>query len=211
MQEESLEQENSIKHRVTKTDINNSLKEYLGKYALVFKEFTTKDYELFQRVLPKVEKTAYLVKGSQEILRKFKAYFIIKCVMDRYEYSSFMLKDYIEGLSTRNDNELFLAGVSKELLFLYLHHESSGTGGTENWIATATLDRMVNRKREGLITVLLSERTFPIIEKSKEVTVISLGGAKRVADTKAAIDDINQNKAGEKETEEPSKTYKACY
>ena len=204
--EEFEEQKNSIKHRVTKEDVYSSIKEYLGKYADVLRDISIKEYETFTKLLPKVERKAYFVKGSESMLKKFKAYFIAKCVIERYDYASFMLKSYIEGLSTNNDNELFLAGISKELLFLYLHHEASGTGGTENWIATSTLDRMVNRKREGLITVLLSERTFPTIEKSKEITCIDLGGAKKGLDVKAALDSMKSKITNEGDDNESTKS-----
>jgi hypothetical protein len=177
--QETVEQENSIKHRVTKEDVRNSIKEYLGDYANILRDITLEEYEAFTNIFPKVNKGAYFVKGTEELLRKFKAYFIAKCVMQRYDYASIMLRDYIEGITNHNDNELFVAGVSKELLFLYLHGEISGIGNTDNWLGSTTLDRMVNRKREGLITVLLSERSFPIIENSKEIIVFNLGGAKK--------------------------------
>ena len=177
MREEGFEQENSIRHRVTMQEVHESIREYMGDYTDVLKELTIKEYETFTELLPKVQKTVYFVKGNQSMLRKFKAFFIVRCVLERYDYSSLMLKDYVEGITEKNDDELFIAGINRDLVFLYLHKEVSGIGKTDDWMGAAALDRMVNRKREGLITVILSERDFPQIEGSDEVKIIDLGGA----------------------------------
>ena len=190
MQEESLELENSIQHRVTKEDVDESIREYLGEYVNVLKGISLKEYEIFTQLLPKVQRTAYFVKGNQQILKKFKAYFIARCVLERYDYSSIMLKDYIEGITDKSSDELFIAGISRSLIFLYLHGEVSGLGNTDNWMGAATLDKMVNRKREGLITVLLSERDFPQVENSPEVKVVNLGGALAAIKTEGALQNI---------------------
>ena len=195
MQEESLEKENSIQHRVTKEDVKNSIKEYLGKYVDILKKISLKEYEIFQKLLPKVERTAYFVKGSKEMLKKFKAFFIAKCSLERYEYSSMMLKNYVEGLTDKNDNELFIAGINRELMFLYLHKATAGIGNTDNWMAAAALDRIVNRERKGLITVLLSERDFPQVENSDEVKKIDLGGAFTVITAENAIQSMKKKES----------------
>jgi hypothetical protein len=141
-------------------------------------------------LLPKVQQTAYFIKGAPSMLKKFKAFFITRCVKERYDYSSMMLKDYIEGITDKNEDELFIAGIGRSLIFLYLHGEVAGIGNTDNWMGAAALDRMVNRKREGLITVLLSERNFPQIEGSEEVTKIDLGGALAAIRAENAIQNI---------------------
>ena len=202
MQEESLELENSIQHRVTKEDVDESIREYLGEYVNVLREISLKEYEIFTQLLPKVQRIAYFVKGNQQILKKFKAYFIARCVLERYDYSSIMLKDYIEGITDKNSDELFIAGISRSLIFLYLHGEVSGLGNTDNWMGAATLDKMVNRKREGLITVLLSERDFPQVENSPEVKVVNLGGALAAIKTEGALQNIRarEEKSSSKST-----------
>ena len=194
MQREELEEkESSLSYKVTKEDVNESIKEYLGKYTEVLKSLSMEEYKLFQKLLPKVARIAYFVKGDKEILKKFKAFFIAKCVLERYDYSSIMLKDYIEGLMNKSDNELFVAGVNRELLFLYLHKESSGSGNTDNWVGSTTLDRIVNRERKGLITVIFSERDFPQIEKSDEVRIIDLGGAAKAIKAQNAVQSSKTN------------------
>ena len=196
MQEEEFEQENSIKHRVTMQEVHESIREYMGDYTDVLKELTLKEYDTFTELLPKVQKTAYFVKGNQSMLRKFKAFFIARCVLERYDYSSMMLKDYVEGISEKSDDELFIAGINRDLVFLYLHKEVSGIGKTDDWMGAAALDRMVNRKREGLITVVLSERDFPQIESSDEIKKIDLGGAWTANKMASALQILKKPKEG---------------
>ena len=74
----------------------------------------------------------------------------------------------------RSDDEAFVAGRGKDLLFLYLHGEASGIGGADAWMATSALDKITNRKRKGMVTVVLSERDLPVLENSKEIKVINL-------------------------------------
>lgn len=194
------EKENTIKHVVTKEEVLESLRQYLGeKNREVLNTISPKKRGIFNDSLPVVNEKAYFVKGSEKLLNQFKAFFIAKCAQKRYEYATFMLKDYVEGLAEKNDNELFVAGSEKELLFLYLHGEASGTGETDKWMATSTLDKMANRKRKGFITVVLSERDLPIIEGSKEVRIINLGGAQKALDVESAIQTV-KNKEDDTDT-----------
>ena len=206
LQEERPREENSIKHNVTKDEVIESFRQYLGeKNRELLASTSPKELEIFSSLLPKVEKEAYFIKGKQETINKFKSYFIARCIKERYEYATFMLKEYVEGLAEKRDSELFLAGSEKELLFLYLHGETSGVGNTNNWIGSNIIDRMVNRKRKGLITVILSEKDFPLIENSEEINVINLGGAQKTAQVEEAISNIkaktiNDNLEGKKST-----------
>lgn len=190
MQEEG----NTIKHRVTAEELKDSFHRYLGeKNREALSQMKLKMKETFDKLLPldKPIEGAYFVKGTQSALLKFKAYFVSRCFKKRYEYATFMLKEYVEGLTENNDNELFVSGREKEVLFLYLHGSTSGSGGTNNWIASTTIDKTVNRKRKGQTTVILSEKNFPLIEDSKEIRVIDLGGA-QVAEV---IQNVNLTKA----------------
>lgn len=180
LQEESIQKENSIKHVVTKDDLFEEFRQYLGpKYNEILSTIKPKTLSVFTDLLKKVEKTVYFVKGDQEILKQFQAYFIAKCLKERYEYATFMLREYIDAKFDKSDNELFVSGSEKELVFLYLHSESTGSDNMDAWIFRSTLDKIINRKRKDLITVILSERSVPIFEKSKDVKVINLGGARK--------------------------------
>ena len=179
LQREGIE-ENAIKHHVTKDEVRESLDIYLGPRHLKALESMNKDtLELFESVLPTIEQTAYFVKGGERVLRQFRAYFIARCFKERYEYASFMLKDYVYGLMNETEDEIFMSSCDKELLFLYLHGAVSGLGKTDDWMFSTAIDKMVNRKRKGSITVFLSERDVPAIEALNEVIKIDLGGAQR--------------------------------
>lgn len=180
---EELEVDNSVnsiyKKPVTKEDKDESISIYLGKENLeALKSMTSDEYKKFKSFNLNPSKNSYFVKGDRKSLLKFRAFFVALCAYERYSYSTFMIKDYIEGLAERNDDLSFLAGAERELLFLYVHGESSGTGNSEIWLASSTVDRIASRKRKGLITVVLSERSFPIIEASEDVEVINLTNVK---------------------------------
>lgn len=184
--------ENSIKHKTSKEEVIASFEQYLGEDNLkVLRSITPQERELFKGLLPKIL-SAYFVKGRRKILKKFKAYFLARCLYKRYEAATFMLKEYIEGITNKVDDDLFIAGAEKELVFLYLHGESSGWGNTDNWIASTTLDKVANRKRKGYKTVILSERDFPLLEVSKELKVINLGGAEKAKKAEEAIQKIKE-------------------
>lgn len=186
--------ESSVKERpVTKEDKDESISIYLGEENLKYlRSITPKEYAKFKS-FNLSSLNSYFVKGNREILYKFKAFFIALCAYERYSYSMFMLRDYVEGLAERDDDLSFLAGAERELLFLYLHGESSGTGNTETWLASITVDKIANRKRKGLVTVVLSERNFPIIEASEDVEVINLGNVKTLKSRTLAENTYRKN------------------
>ena len=203
---EELEVENSVyKKPVTKEDKDESISIYLGEENLeILKSITPAEYKKFKSFNLEPSNSSYYVKGNRESLLKFKAFFIALCAYERYSYSTFMLKDYIEGLAEKNDDLSFLAGAERELLFLYLHGESSGTGNSEVWLASATVDKIANRKRNGLVTVVLSERNFPIIEASEDLEVINLTTVK-VSKSRNMADDTYKKNIEAKKTAYVSK------
>lgn len=190
-----IQQENSaLSHKITKETLEEEFKAYVKESNVkILNKLTTKECDILESLITST-KGAYFVKGSRKSLKRFRAYFIAKCLFNKPRYATFMLKEYIEGLSEKNDDETFISGSEKELLFLHLHGEASGTGGTDNWIALATIDRVANRKRKGLTTVILSERDFPLMEGSKEFKVIDLGGSRKAINTEAAIQRVNNSK-----------------
>ena len=139
------------------------------------------------------------------MLKKFRAYFIALCSIQRYSYSTVMLKEYVAGLADKDD-DVTMMGV-EELLFMYLHGEISGVGGTDAWIGATAVDRIANRKRKGLVTVVLSERAFPYIEGSKEVKVIDLGGATKVVTVEDAVQAVKNREAEGNTSDSVSASY----
>ena len=192
-EEEILSVKNSIqKKSVTKEDVTESIKEYLGEENYkVLKSITLDEYnELISFNISPVK--SYFVKGVAPKLKKFQAYFIAVCSQKRYSYSTFMMKDYVTGLAERNDDLTFLMGADKELLFLYLHGETSGIGNTDAWLGYSALDKIANRNRKGLVTVVLSERDFPLFEGSSELEKINLGGAVTAKTVEAAVNKVKE-------------------
>ena len=186
----------SEKRRITKEDSDESIASYLGEDNLKYlKSITKEEYELFISLNINTKKS-YFVKGTTKLLKKFRAYFIALCSIQRYSYSTVMLKEYVVGLSDKDDDLSSIMGA-EELLFMYLHGESSGVGGTDAWIGATAVDRIANRKRKGLVTVVLSERSFPYIENSREVKVIDLGGAIKAVSIEEAVQAV-KNKEEEK-------------
>lgn len=166
---------NIEKKPITQEDINQEIDDYLGENKGVIQSFTKADYKLFKSLRVDVTKS-YFVKGTQEKLKKFMAYFVLKGVLDRPSYSMVMLKEYVEGTIDRSDELSSLLGTERQLLFLYLHGETSGLGNTDAWIATTSLDKIATRNRKNLVTVVLSERDFSILENSQELITVNLGG-----------------------------------
>ena len=175
----------SEKRKISKADSDESIASYLGETNLKYlKSITKEEYEIFTNLKVNT-KRSYFVKGTPKLLKKFRAYFIALCSIQRYSYSTVMLKEYVVGLADKDD-DVTMMGV-EELLFMYLHGETSGVGGTDAWIGATAVDRIANRKRKGLVTVVLSERSFPYIEGSKEVKVIDLGGASKTVTVEDAV------------------------
>lgn len=166
------------KEVITKKDRDESIELYMGEDNIKhLKSMTEKELTLFKSFKIDVTKS-YLVKGSENLLWKFKAFFTAHCAYERLSYATFMLKEYASLLQNSSTDEAFLASSERELLFLYLHSGQSGVGNTEEWMCSTILDRVANRNRKGLITIILSERNIPLLEKAKsEFDVINLGGA----------------------------------
>lgn len=194
-EKEFMQQESNVaRTKITQEYLENDFDRYVGsKVKKILSKTTLEQMNFFESHLKSI-KGAYFVKGSRKLLKKFQAYFIARCVTKAYSYSTFMLKKFIEELADNTNDELFLAGASKDVLFLYLHGEVSGIGNTDNWISSTTIDTVANRSRKGLITVVLSEREFPSIENSKEFKVINIGGAEKAKEiSEAAAKVLNQN------------------
>ena len=167
--------ESNIKKKpITQEDINQEIDDYLGENKELIKSLTKEDYKTLRSL--NIDSTkSYFVKGDQKKLLKFMAYFILKGVLERPSYSKVMLKEYVEGTLDRSDELSSILGTERQLLFLYLHRETSGIGNTDAWIAATSLDKIATRNRKGLVTVVLSERDFPTLEKSEELISVNLG------------------------------------
>ena len=91
------------------------------------------------------------------------------------------MDDYANALSSSTKDEFGL-NVDQDLIFLYKNNHEYSFGNSEAWLAETTLNKIANRNREGLVTIVLSEIRMPVLEESGELEVINLaGGATSIA------------------------------
>lgn len=137
------------------------------------KKTSNAEHALFQEV-PIDLKKSYIVYGSADILGKFKAFYLTRCLKTRPLYMQCFITDYANELSSGTKDEYGL-NVDQDLIFLYIHEHSISTlGRSEAWLVETTLNKVTSRNRDGLVTIILSEIKCPNLEKSKELQVINL-------------------------------------
>ena len=172
---------------------------YVGpELSKVLCELSTKDWDLFDSF--NIDPTkSYLVHGTKESLVKFEAYFLFKSAYLRPIHKKYMLKDYLT-LSMLDDLEETL---DRSLIFLYCPANSFGIGRAELWTASSLIDKIANRSRDGEMTVVLSERSIPLLEVSGEVIVIKLNEVKlpKSYDPQQPVVDVQKSEEEEENIE----------
>ena len=152
---------------------------YLGQENWEWaKKTSPEELKLFKKK-PIVLNKSYLVYGSCELLNKFRAFYLTRCLKKRPLYSQFAMYDYANELSSSTKDEYGM-NVDQDLIFLYRHKHSFSIGRSEDWIIETILNKVAIRDREGLVTVILSETKMPILEDSGELEVINLSGVPRI-------------------------------
>lgn len=146
---------------------------YLGEHNWsFFKKITKDDFKLFQKFPIDVNKS-YLVYGNTELLNKFKAFYLTRCVKKRPIYSQYFILEYAEALSG-NTKDDFGLGIDQDLIFLYRHNHMQTLGNSEIWLCEAIINKVAERNRDGLVTVILSEQRMQSLDKCGELEVINL-------------------------------------
>lgn len=146
---------------------------YLGQNNWEFlKKITKGELQLFQKFPIDLNKS-YIVYGNEELLNKFKAFYLTRCVKKRPLYSQYFILEYASTLSTNTKDEYGL-NVDQDLIFLYRHNHMQTLGNSETWLLETILNKVAERNREGLVTVILSEQRMSFLEESKEFEVINL-------------------------------------
>ena len=146
---------------------------YLGQNNWEFlKKITKGELQLFQKFPINLNKS-YIVYGNEELLNKFKAFYLTRCVKKRPLYSQYFILEYASTLSTNTKDEYGL-NVDQDLIFLYRHNHMQTLGNSETWLLETILNKVAERNREGLVTVILSEQRMSFLEESKEFEVINL-------------------------------------
>ena len=158
-----------------KKELEGQGKDFLGDYywALYQKiKLNKKEFELFKKFPIDVNKS-YLVYGNTDLLEKFKAFYLTRCIKKRPRYAQFFIREYAETLSGNTKDEFGL-GVDFELLFIYRHNHMQTIGNSELWLCETVLNKIAERNRDGWVTVVLSEQRMPILEKCGELEIINL-------------------------------------
>ena len=149
---------------------------YLGQsnWELI-KKTSESELKLFQKYPIELDKS-YLVLGTEDLLKKYRAFFLTRCIKKRPLYAQYSMYDYATELSsiTKDDGGL---NVDMDLVFLYRHKHQMVTDKAEDWLVETTLNKIANRNRDGLVTVVLSEISMPTLESSGELVVVNLSGA----------------------------------
>ena len=146
---------------------------YLGEYNWNFFNKITKDeLKLFQK-FPIDVNQSYLVYGNTELLNKFKAFYLTRCVKKRPIYSQYFILEYAETLSGNTKDEFGL-GIDQDLIFLYRHNHMQTLGNSETWLRETILNKIAERNRDGLVTIILSEQRMQTLENCGELSVINL-------------------------------------
>lgn len=148
---------------------------YLGQanWELI-KKTTEEELKLFQKYPIDLNKS-YLILGTENLLNKYRAFFLTRCLKKRPLYAQYSMHDYATELSsaTKDDGGL---NVDMDLIFLYRHRHLLTLGRSEDWLIETTLNKIANRNRDGLVTVILSEVRMPFLESCGELKVINLSG-----------------------------------
>ena len=149
---------------------------YLGQtnWELI-KKTSESELKLFQKYSIDLDKS-YLVLGTEDLLKKYKAFFLTRCIKKRPLYAQYSMHDYATELSSgvRDDGGL---NVDMDLIFLYRHRHQMVSDKAEDWLVETVLNKVANRNRDGLTTVILSEISMPTLESSGELEVVNLSGA----------------------------------
>lgn len=149
---------------------------YLGtenwKYA---KDTSESELSLFKKFSINL-KNSYIVYGSKDLLHKFKAFYLTRCLKERPLYMQCFITDYANELMINTKDDYGL-NVDQDLIFLYIHeHSISSLGRSETWLTETVLNKVASRNRDGLVTIILSEIKVPSLEVPNELEVINLSG-----------------------------------
>lgn len=188
---------------------------YIGKEnAALLETFTDKDWEDLFNLNLDLDKS-YFVKGSESKLKKFEAFFLMRCSFEKPLYAHYFLSEYIAragSLIATDDSEVSFA--EKDLLFLYVHNNILGIGNSETWVFTAALNKVTNRNRIGYRTIILSERNISLLSSSPELITVSLGGSvenrdpSAIAHTTKATEGKNDEDTNSQSSKEQQKNNK---
>ena len=176
-----------------KVELFKQIRLYLGTDNWEkMKETSESELLLFKKFDININKS-YYVKGNQDILNKFKSFYLTRCLKKHPLYTTCSLYEYAEGMTSADKDEYGLS-VSKDLLFLYMHKHGSFLGNSRVWLTETVINRIADRNRKGLVTVILSEMSMTEFEDCGEMDIIDLGGSIVSSRVAEACKEVNKNK-----------------
>ena len=160
---------------------------YLGQANWEYLKKTSEaELTLFQKQNVSL-KDSYIIYGNKDLLNKFKAFYLTRCLKTRPLYMQCFIDDYAGSLMMNTKDEYGL-NVDQDLIFLYIHEYSvSDLGRSEAWLTQTILNKVASRNREGLITIILSEVKVPSLAASSELSVIDLLEIKAIETKQEAL------------------------
>ena len=148
---------------------------YLGNNNWNYLKKTSKEeFELFKKYDIDLSKS-YIVLGSSDLLNKFKAFYLTRCIKRRPLYDQFYMDVYASQISSTVKDDFGL-NVDSDLIFLYKNNHSFTFGNSDAWLKETVLNKIANRNRDGLVTIILTEMSLPTLENSGELIPINLAG-----------------------------------
>lgn len=166
---------------------------YLGQENWnLIKKTSNEELELFKHFSITTDKS-YIVFGTPDLLLKFRAFYLTRCLKKRPLYSQYSIHDYAVELSSGVKNE-FSINIDQDLIFLYRHQHLHTIGKSEDWLLETILNKVADRNRDGLVTIILSEVRMSYLENSGEFELINLSGLAVKESMSKVLDDIKKEK-----------------
>ena len=166
---------------------------YLGSSNWSWLQKTSKEELKLFKSFPINLATSYIVYGTPEMLSKFKAFYLTRCLKSRPLYMQCFIGDYANALMSSTKDEYGL-NIDQDLIFLYIHeHSISEIGKSEMWLSGTILNKVASRNREGLVTIILSEIRVASLEAPREFKIIRLNKVMATASLQEAMTSIKNN------------------
>ena len=148
---------------------------YLGKVNWDLMRATTSEEQKLFLKFPLDMSQSYFVYGTEEILNKFRAFYLTRCVIHKMRplYMQYSLHEYTSALCAETPDTLEM-NLDIELLFLYKHRHLFKVGHSDEWLNETVLSKVADRNRDKLVTIILSEVWMKALEASGEFKIINL-------------------------------------
>lgn len=126
-------------------------------------------------VEPDTTKSYFVYGANKDILYKFAAFFTINCNRNFNMYFVKELTEKLKSPSSYNGEDESMSFYNNNLLILYNHKHITAMGAQQDLYYSTVINRVVERNRRNLPTLVLSEIKEPRYEECGEFEVVNLG------------------------------------